>query len=232
MHWPVKEASKRDHIPAGLDIDEWDGEAWVGIVPFRMDNIRPRCGPALPGTSAFAELNVRTYVTHRGHAGVWFVSLDAASRVAVRVARRAWHLSYFDARMRVNYAGEDIAYSSVRTHRDSASAQLECRYRPLGPVFTTRPGTLEYFLTNRFALYAADRSGRIYRGEVDHVPWPLQQAEALVQINEMTDQIGLKLPDVRPLLHYANRLDVVAGMIRRVAERLVNALVLRSQRSS
>jgi hypothetical protein len=216
MHWPVKAHALREHIPAALEIDEWEGEAWLGIVPFRMTNVRPRCGPGLPGTSAFAELNVRTYVTHRGHAGVWFFSLDAASRLAVRLARRAWHLSYFDAGINVKRSGDEIAYSSVRTHRGAAPARLEARYRPRGIPAAAGQGTLEYFLTNRYALYCANRRGGIYRGEVDHAPWPLQIAEADIAVNEMTDQIKLKLPDAPPLLHYSDRLDVVAGLIRRV----------------
>jgi uncharacterized protein len=216
MHWPVKADALRELIPAGLEIDEHEGQAWLGIVPFRMNNVRPRCAPGVPGTMAFPELNVRTYVTHRGHAGVWFFSLDAASRLAVRVARRAWHLSYFDARMHVTRSGDQITYSSARTDRRSSSARFESRYRPTGPPTATVPGTLEHFLISRFALYCADRAGRIHRGEVDHVPWSLQPAEAEIVVNEMTGPLNVKLPDVPPLLHYANHVDVVAGLIRRV----------------
>src|SRR5262245_23161746 len=99
LHWPIAAAELRPRIPAPLAIDEHSGSAWIGVVPFRMTNVRPRGVPGLPWLSAFPELNVRTYVTHGGKPGVWFFSLDAAQRLAVIAARRRFHLPYFHARM-------------------------------------------------------------------------------------------------------------------------------------
>jgi uncharacterized protein YqjF (DUF2071 family) len=220
MHWPVPAAALRPLIPGGLDVDTFGGRAWLGIVPFRMSGIRRRPLPAVPGTAAFAELNVRTYVTAGGRAGVWFFSLDAANPLAVRVARWTFHLPYFDARMSCTRAApgagartdpHEIAYRSTRTHRGAPPAAFAARYRPVGPAFRAAPGTLEHFLTERYCLYAAHaRNGRLFRGEIAHAPWPLRPAEADVERNEMTGQIGLSLPDAPPLLHYADSLDVVA----------------------
>jgi uncharacterized protein YqjF (DUF2071 family) len=216
MHWPLPSAAIRDMVPAGLEIDTFEGQAWLGIVPFRMSNVRPRGLPPMGPLSAFPELNVRTYVKHRGRGGVWFFSLDAASKLAVRAARFAFHLPYFDARMSVTFHDGQVQYDSLRTHKRAAPAHLRMRYRPTGPATVTRPGTLDDFLTNRLCLFAANRRGQIYCGDIDHAPWPLQPAEAEIETNTMTGQIGVKLPDVPPLLHYARRLDVVAWRLRGV----------------
>jgi uncharacterized protein YqjF (DUF2071 family) len=213
MHWPVPHAVLRPLIPAALELDTFGGDCWIGVVPFRMAGIRARCCPPLPGTSAFAELNVRTYVTADGKPGVWFFSLDAANRLAVRAARAAFHLPYYDARMACapdKGARDGIRYSSLRTHAGAAPAQFVARYRPAGPVFRATPGGVEHFLTERYCLYAADRAGRVFRGDIAHEPWPLQRADAEVERNTMLSQTGLEVPDVPPLLHYAHRLDTVA----------------------
>ena len=100
-HWPLPPHLLRPLIPQELDLDLRDGEAWLGIVPFTMRDVSPRLLPHIPSIADFHELNVRTYVSYRGKPGVWFFSLDAASRLAVRVARAAFHLPYFDAHMKL-----------------------------------------------------------------------------------------------------------------------------------
>lgn len=216
VHWRVPVGAVAPLIPPGLELDLFDGDAWIGVVPFRMSGIRHRGLPPVPGLSAFAELNVRTYVTHKGRAGVWFFSLDAASRIAVRVARRTFHLPYFDARMSCRTAGEEIVYRSVRTHRGAAPCEFTASYRPTGAVYRAVPGSLDAFLTDRLCLYAADKHGRIYRGDISHAPWPLQPAIATITSNTMVGPLRLKLPDPEPLLHFARRLDVKAWLPARV----------------
>src|SRR3954454_5434692 len=212
MHWPVQAAALRPLIPLGLELDTFAGQAWLGGVPFRMTGIRPRLRPALPCLSAFAELNVRTYVTMPGgeRPGVWFFSLDAANPVAVRAARWRFHLPYFDAHMKMRDDGRQIVYHSTRTHRRAPAARFFGRYRPTGDVYQTCAGDLDHWLTERYCLYSADRNCTIFRGDIHHVPWPLQPAEAETSENTMAEQIGVKLPDTPPLLHFARRLDVVA----------------------
>lgn len=219
MHWPVPIAALRDRLPRSLELDTFDGAAWLGVVPFRMAGVRPRYTPSLPRVSAFPELNVRTYVVAEGKPGVWFFSLDAADPLAVRVAREVFHLPYYDARMSSLREGDAVAYSSSRTHRGAAAAQLQARYRPSGPVYRSRPGTIDHWLTERYCLYAVNRRGRVWRGEIHHAPWPLQPAEAALQINTMARQIGLELPAPAPLLHFARRLDVVAWLLEPVGRR-------------
>lgn len=216
MHWPVPEGSLRPLIPPALELDTFDGSAWLAVVPFRMSGVRPRFLPAIPRLSGFPELNLRTYVTHGGKPGLWFFSLDAHNKTAVRLARATFKLPYFDAEMSCRASGGEVRYKSVRTHRGALGARFAGSYRPVGETRESRPGTLEHFLTERYCLYSADKKGHARRGDVHHEMWPLQKAEAEVEELDMIAQIGLELPDAEPLLHYAGRLDVIAWPPRRI----------------
>jgi uncharacterized protein len=219
MHWPVAPDALRPHIPHDLEIDTFKGQAWLAVVPFRMSDIYPRGLFPVPWLSAFAELNVRTYVLRDGKPGVWFFSLDAANPIAVALGRTWFKLPYFNARMRcvskpILVAPEQAAgiyYSSQRTHRNAPRCEFRADYFPVDKVVIPRPGTLEYFLTARYCLYTAGKSGNIYRniyrGEIDHEPWPLQRAAARVEVNTMTQPIGIRLTG-EPLLHFSKSIDV------------------------
>jgi uncharacterized protein YqjF (DUF2071 family) len=209
LHWPLPADALRPHLPPPLELEAFDGSAWLGIVPFRMSKVHRRGVPPLPLVSAMTELNVRTYVRAEGKPGVWFFSLDTTSRLAVRGARRFYFLSYFDAVMSMTRRGEWIDYRSRRVHRGAAPAEFDGSYRPTGPAQPPRIGSLDYFLTERYCLYCADRAGRAYRADIAHAPWPLRAAEAEIRLNRMTEQIGVTLPDRAPLLHYAESLDVI-----------------------
>lgn len=210
-HWPVDLATLRDHVPPGFEIDTFDGQAWIGVVPFRMTNVAPRGVPALPWISAFPELNVRTYVRVDGRPGVYFFSLDATNPVAVGVARTLVHLPYFTAAMEVEPdANGWIRYRSRRTSHTGAPAEFQARYRPTGLVAPPLVGTLDSFLTERYCLFTIDGSSRAFRLEIHHPPWPLQTAEAVFTRNTMADAAGIRLPAVQPLLHFSKRQDMVA----------------------
>lgn len=221
MHWRVPAEALRPLIPPALALDEFDGSAWIAVVPFRMSGVRPRLAPSVPGVSDFPELNVRTYVTAEGKPGVWFFSLDAANRLAVRVARRFFHLPYMDAEMSCDSPphpgplphGERVQYHSRRTHAGEPPAEFAATYGPTGEVFHAQPDSLEHFLTARYCLYAADKHGHVYRGEIDHADWPLQPAEAEVERNTMTDPIGLASLGEPQHLLFVRKLDVVAWLL-------------------
>ena len=214
-HWEIDAAKLRPYIPSNLTIDTYEGKAWLGIVPFRMSGVRWRWTPAMPGLSAFPELNVRTYVTLERKPGVWFFSLDAANAVAVAAARLSFHLPYFRARMKCAEIDEWTHYKSERAHRGAPSASLEARYRPAGECFQAQPGSLAHFLTERYCLYTA-AGERIYRGEIHHPAWQLQPAEAQFTRNSMAEAAGVTLPTGMPLLHFARRQDMVAWAPHRV----------------
>ena len=191
----------RHLIPSTLEIDLWEDQAWVGVVPFRMERIRRRGMPAVPVLSATPEINVRTYVIGPGgKPGVWFFSLDAASSLVVWGARRFFGLPYFPAAMECHVEDGEVRYRSSRT---GSRAEFRARYRPTGPVQLSRLGTLDHWLTERYCLYTAET-----RADILHPQWPLQPAEADIDLNTMADAAGIWLPDTAPLLHFARRLDV------------------------
>lgn len=179
LHWRVDPAPLRARLPAGLHLDLHDGEAWLGVVPFFMQRIRPVLLPPVPSLSWFLELNVRTYVhDDRGVPGVWFFSLDCNQPLAVEVARRFFHLPYEHASMTAE-TGEFIHYECRRTGVEETAAY---RYRPATGGAPAAPGSLEFFLAERYLLYSAGPAGvihhgRVHHGRVHHAPYRLAPAE-------------------------------------------------------
>lgn len=217
LHWRCAPDILRPLLPTGLELDCFDGSAWIGIVPFRMSHVGPRGFDSLPFISHFAELNVRTYVRQGHRSGVWFFSLDAASRLAVAGARTLFHLPYYNARMSCRSEGGGIVYASERVDRRGARGQFRGRYRPLEPLPPSQRSELEAWLTERYCLFAADASGRVYAGEVHHQRWPLERAEVEIESSSMIEAAGLPSPTGPPLVHFARKLDVVAWLLRPVA---------------
>jgi uncharacterized protein len=209
-HWPVPVSELARAVPPSLELDLWDGEAFIGVIPFRMDRIHPRGVFPLPWLSTTPEINVRTYVTVGGKRGVYFLSLHAANFVAVKIAQLFFHLPYFQAAMNVENEGDAVHYAS-----QSSGAEFRGWYRPTGEAAPAQPGTLEHWLTARYCFYTLDKHGNVIRGDVDHAPWPLQPAEASIEANTMTEPFGIRLPDAPPLLHFSRALDVRLWMPER-----------------
>lgn len=212
LHWPVPAAALRPLVPAGLHLQERDGSAWLGLVPFRMAGVMRRPWPDLPWVSAFPELNVRTYVELDGKPGVWFLSLDATNALAVWAARRFFHLPYHRARMSVARHGDALRYRSSR-----AGAAFDATCAPTSEPCEAAPGSLTHWLTERYCLYAQAPDGSLWRNEVHHHPWPLQEARASVEHNGMFAVHGLQVSGPPALLHFSKRLDVVVWSGQRVA---------------
>ena len=216
-HWRVSADALRPVVHPAIPIDEFDGSAWIGLTPFRVKGSRPRLVPPPPVVSSFLECNLRTYATIDGKPGIWFFSLDAESRLAVRGARRAWRLPYFLADMEARPLGEGFDYRTDRVSPDGPGVGFEGAYRPAGAEHNAAPGTLEYFLTERYCLYTIDDRQRVQRGDIHHPPWPLQAAEAEVRRNTMARMIGIEL-EGDPLLHFARRQDVLMWRIRPLSD--------------
>lgn len=208
-HWPIAESALRPFVPDALEIQEFDGTAWVGLLPFRMTGVTPRWVPPMPWLSAFAEMNLRLYVSYRGRPGIWFVSLDAARAAAVWAARRFFHLPYFHARMRVRADGERIHYHSRRE-----ATELAATYWPHGAPFEAAPGTLDHFLAERYCLYAITPAGALRTIEIHHHPWPLQRAGAEFDQNTVATSQGIAVGGEPALLHFSRRLEVAFWPMR------------------
>lgn len=205
MHWRVSAAVLRPLVPEPLAIDTFDGDAFVGIVPFTMRGVRPRWAPAVPGVSSFHETNVRTYVHRDGRdPGVWFFSLEAARRLAVWIARTFWHLPYHHARMTLQ-TGDTVRYES---HRRAGGAVFRGAVRPLGEPRAAAPGTLEHFLVERYLLYARRPDGALRRGQVHHAPYPVQDAALPDWDESLLAAAGIARPAGAPLVHFATGVDV------------------------
>jgi len=215
-HWPIDPRLLARKLPPELPLDLFAGQAWIGVIPFHMTNVGPRAVPSLPGLSAFPELNVRTYVTLDEKPGVYFFSLDAGNPLAVGTARTLAHLPYYTAEMTVENEDGWIRYESRRTSSGAPRAELRARYRPIGEPQPPVEGTLEYFLTERYCLFTVDSSFHALQLDIHHPPWPLQSAEADITVNTMADASGIRLPAMKPLLHFSRRQDMVAWMPRRV----------------
>lgn len=222
LHWPVPPEWVQRSLPPGLTVDLFQGHAYIGLVPFRMQGVRPVWSPSVPGLSDFLECNVRTYV-HRGGAGpgVWFYSLDAANPIAVLLARTLWKLPYFHARMQVERASRNIIdYKTARLYPPPTPASTAVRYAPTGAPSSAEPGSLEHFLVERYILYAYAR-GRLWRGRVHHSPYPLQSAGLDTLEDTLVAAAGFPVREVvsaRPsLVHYAAGVDVDVFPLRPLA---------------
>lgn len=205
-HWALAPEQIRPLVPAQLELDLHEGKAYVAVTPFHMSGIRARFLPPVPGLSHFQELNVRTYVRYNNIPGVFFFSLDAGSRLAVKAARLSYGLPYLHAQMSVSI-GEKIAYLSDRLE-PPGPAKFRGRYWPVSSPRQREKNSLEYFLTERYCLYVV-RGERVYRAYIHHVPWPLQDADAEIELNTMARAAGIELPATKPLLHFSRSIEVL-----------------------
>lgn len=220
-HWPLPAAEIAYLLPDGLTVDCFGGDGWIGVVPFTMDRIRFRGLGTLPGAGHFAELNLRTYVRDRrtGVPGVYFFSLDAANPLAVVAARTWFHLPYYWARMKAEEnASGTVEYSSGRLLAKQP-VRFRARYRGLGPAHRMKrslAGSIEHFLTERYCLFTTDRHGQLLQGNLHHAPWPLEEAEAEIELNELPLAHGLRLPQTKPVLYFARELAIYTWQPRPV----------------
>ncbi len=207
-HWSVDPRAMAGVIPPGLELDVFEGRAWLAVTPFLLRGLRPRFVPSIPGVNPFLETNVRTYVRRGGRGGIYFFSLDATSWLAVNGARLLNGLPYRHARGRISAEDGVIGYRLHRTDRAYGAAWIDASYRPRGPANEPLPGSLEHFLVERYCLFAVRESGAIIRTDIHHRPWRIHPAEGQTRHRGLVpDAIG-PLVDP-PLLHVARRQDVV-----------------------
>jgi uncharacterized protein YqjF (DUF2071 family) len=208
LHWPVAPAAIRGLIPPTLEIDTFAGEAWLGVVPFDMKGVTARGCPAPSALCDFPEINVRTYVIRDGKPGVWFFSLDVDKALAVWGARTFFHLPYFQAEVSTSREGDTVHYA----HRRGDLA-FEASYRPIAPLAA---GTDPFaaWATARYCLYCQYRRGRMFRGEIQHAPWPLQAADVDIRRNTLLKDFPVG--ERHPSILFSRSIDVLVYPLRAV----------------
>ncbi|MFO1022946.1 MAG: DUF2071 domain-containing protein [Planctomycetales bacterium] len=218
LHWRLPPEVLAPLLPPELTIDTWEGDAWLGIVPFRMRNVRPWWCCSVPGVSHFEETNLRTYVHFKGREpGVWFFSLDAARRLAVFLARVGWHLPYHFARMEIKKSDNEIHYLSFRQQAGSPPAhvhvQIELSEQTPQPA---APGSLESFLVDRYLLYSHARNGAIFQGQVFHQPYRITPVTVTHLKQSLTTAVGIAVPDTCDHAVYCPGVDVEVFGLQKV----------------
>ena len=213
LHWPVDPAVVARTLPEPLTVDTYDGNAYLGVVPFRMADIRPRGSPV--GRS-FDELNLRTYVRVDGHPGVYFYNLDADDALSVRLARRLFMLPYYPAEMTVETRDGTVVFRSGRPGGDAPTARFDVTYHGDGDPSAPAPQSLEQFLVERYRFYAESTDGTVYYADIAHDPWPLEGGTADVRRNELFDVNGFEYPAGEPIVHYSSGIDVTAGVLHKL----------------
>ncbi|HEX7065492.1 MAG TPA: DUF2071 domain-containing protein [Bacillales bacterium] len=210
-HWPVDPAVIRPYIPDSLELDIYDGRAWLGYIFFQVRGMRPKYLPPVPMLSSFPELNIRTYVTYEDKPGVYFFSLDAQNFAGVQGAKAFFHLPYAYARITLSQENRQFACDCRRMN---LSKTFKARYQPVSEVFRAKPGSLDFWLSERYCLYT-EHKGNLFRGEILHNPWPLQEAEARITKNTMMDFDGA-LQVEPPLVHYVEQQTAVMWGLQKV----------------
>jgi len=212
-HWAIPTPVIEALLPEWLEADSFQGSAWLGAVPFWLDRIKIRGIPTIPGLRNFPDLNLRTYVRDRitGTPGFYCFSVDSSNLFAVVVANMVYHLPYRLAEMHLEQRSErEFAFYSRRRFARQ-QAIFSARYRGLGPssrLAEIRAGSFEYFMTERPCVFSTNRAGQPIRANLHHVPWPLEEAEAEIDRNDLATAAGIQLPDKDPVLHYSRRLAV------------------------
>jgi uncharacterized protein YqjF (DUF2071 family) len=210
LHWRYPADVVQALVPPGLEVETCDQSAWVGLVPFLLRVGLPGV-PPVPWVSEFAETNVRTYVRSRdGESGIWFFSLDAARLGAVLVARATYRLPYFWSRMRLDHTGASIRYECRRRWPGPGGARSRAHVEIGDPYAPEALSDLDHFLTARWAVFSAPRTG-IHHARASHAPWPLYQAEAVTLDDDLVRAAGLPTPGGKPLVHYSPSVEVRIG---------------------
>jgi uncharacterized protein YqjF (DUF2071 family) len=210
LHWSFEPSQLRRLLPGSVELETYDGTAWLGVTAFLLTGLRLRGLPPLPGISSFPEVSVRTYVTRDAKPGLWYFALDAGSTLAVEAAKRVYRLPYSRSQMRYVRDANRVYLESAR-----AGSAFSAVYSGHGETFTSAPGSLEAFLTERYCIYTED-GGRVYRAEIHHPRWRLQRGSAAVDLNTFTP---MPLPAPPAHVLFAERQDAVVWPLRELPSR-------------
>lgn len=212
IHWPFDPEQIRPHVPAPLELDTYNGRAWVTLLPFVLSDAGLRFSPSFTRMT-FPELNFRTYVRFDDTSGLYFFSVDVGQRLVPFVVGGTSRLPCYYADMDVQMRGDQIDFRSVRKQKKEPSVRFTASYRPSGPVYRAEPGTLDYWLTERRRMYDPVGKDVLY-AEIAHDPWPLQPADVTIRANSMFEKSSLPSPKDDSRVHYSDRRSITGSIPR------------------
>ncbi|MBS4188956.1 DUF2071 domain-containing protein [Bacillus sp. FJAT-49705] len=215
VHWPISPETIREHIHPSLQIDTFNGVAWLGIVVFELEGIYPRGFPPISILPPFPEINVRTYVQYNGKPGVYFLSLDVSDWASYTLAKRWFHLPYHSANISIKQKDLSFHFESIRKKSKIYPILCKGTFSPLPEVYFPKEGTLDHWLTERYCLFSTNNKGRIFCGEIHHRPWPLQKANSEIYKNNLFSPFKIDLSGVQPISHFSKGVDSLIWNIRK-----------------
>ena len=216
-HWPIPTEILRPHIPSALEIDTYNGSAWLGVVVFVMEGIYPRGLSSISLTPTFPEINVRTYVHYNGKPGIFFMSLDVGDWASYTIAKRWYRLPYKKADISFQKEGQTFYCQSVRKGKTNPPISFQVKYTPVSEVYFPKEGTLDHWLTERYCLFSTNNGINIFCGEIHHRPWPLQKVEAEISRNTLLTPFKIDGTEVQPIYHFSKGVDTFFWNIKKIA---------------
>jgi len=216
LHWPVPVEKLRPLIPSSLQIDTFNGSAWLGIILFVLEGIFPLGISSVSLTPKFPETNVRTYVKYKDKPGIYFISIDVENWASLNIAKRWYRLPYNSAQIFFRKDGQTCYFQSIRKGNENPSISLKGKYGPISDVYYAKKGTLDHWLTERYCLYSSNNGVNIFCGEIHHQPWPLQKAEIDLVRNTLFNPFNFELSKVKPIAHFSTGVDSLMWNIKRL----------------
>ncbi|MCR2821695.1 YqjF family protein [Lederbergia panacisoli] len=213
-HWPIEPEKLKPFIPSPIEIDTFDGFAWLGVIVFKIDGIYPRGFPPISIRSAFPEINLRTYVKLNGKPGIYFLSLDVDDWTSYTLAKRWLHVPYYPADISFQQKGQSIHFESIR--KKHTPIMCKGSYTPISEIFYAENMTLDHFLTERYCFFSHDLKSNIYCLDIHHHQWPLQKADADISTHDLFKTFNLKLADLHPIIHYSQGVEALIWNIKKM----------------
>lgn len=215
-HWPIPKEQLRPHIPSGLEMDTYDGSAWLGVIVLEIGGIYPRGLLSRSVVQRFPEVNLRTYVHYCGKPGVLFLSLDVENWASLNIAKRWYHLPYQKAKVSLQNERLVFRCHSMRNTMSNIPIVFKGNYYPNSETFLSEKGSLTHWFTERYCLFSTNKKGNLFCGEIHHEPWPLQKARAEINSNTLATPFQINLNEVEPVLHFSKGIDTVFWNIKKL----------------
>lgn len=215
-HYPVKLELLQKLVPPVIQLDSYNGSAWIGIVPFHVQNHRARLLPPIPGIDRFSQLNIRTYVTVNGKRGVYFIRVDMNHLIAGVLAKTFYYMPFQAATIKMKQNDQTIHFNSQKNGQHQF--EFQCKYKPITLPFYAAKGSFEQWLVERYSFYALNKKGEVVRSDILHDYWPLQLVEGEISNHSILLNVGIQVAKDEPILHYAKKMEALLWPVVRVKD--------------